>query len=644
MRTRLTPAEALPADGDRATLMSWGFPVTSFAYPFASLNATAKAAVAACGLNSARNLGDIETRFGCTGCGFAEQIPPADPFELRVPDQVDSTWTLADLQKAVTNSETSTSGGWVALTFHHICDGCDVEGLNVTPAVFTAFAQWLAARPTTHNTTVKTVNQVIGGAVKPVVPAELPPPPGPGVNAVQNPGLETIGANGVPQCWIRGGFGANTPTFSNVSPGRTGNVAEQVVMANYVDGDAKLLFTLDMGSCAPTVTPGHSYSLRGWYKSTTVTQFAVYLRNAVGGWEYWTSSPYFAASSGWAQAVWDSGPIPAGYTGLSFGLNLFGNGTLVTDDYALYDVVGAPNPSPTVTRLEGADRYGTAIAISQAYAPGVQRVYVATGTGFADALSAAPAAAKFASPLLLTTPTSMPAAVRAEIARLAPSQIVIVGGPAAVSDSVATALNGIAPVSRIAGADRFATSRAIAANAFPTAATAFLATGMNFPDALSAGPAASHFGGPTILVPGSAGALDAATKASLATLAVTTLKIAGGPSAVSSGIEADAGTLAGVTVQRIAGADRYATAAAINTNAFTPTEATSYIAVGNNFADALVGAALAGWKDGPLYLTPTECLSPHAASGIRRMGSTTVTLFGGTAVLSPNVASLTVCS
>jgi peptidoglycan/xylan/chitin deacetylase (PgdA/CDA1 family) len=349
----LTPTEArAQACQSRATLTSWGFQVTSFAYPYASLNATAKQAVQDCGYNSARNLGDIETRFGCAGCGFAEAIPPGDPFELRVPDQVDSTWTLADLQSTVTNAE-NTGGGWVALTFHHVCDDCDVEGLNITPALFTQFVEWLAARPTTHNTSVKTVHQVVGGTVKPVTGSGFPPAPGPGVNGIQNPSLEASGAGGIPDCFMRAGYGTNGPTFSRVSPGRTGSFAERLVMSNYVDGDAKTIMAMDFGSCAPTVTEGHQYSLRTWYTSTTVTQFAVYLRNGVGGWQYWTSSPWFAAASTYTQAVWESPAIPAGFNGISFGLNLFSNGTLVTDDYALYDLAGAPTTTvpgaPTIT-------------------------------------------------------------------------------------------------------------------------------------------------------------------------------------------------------------------------------------------------------------------------------------------------------
>jgi len=355
----LTPTEArAQACQSRATLTSWGFQVTSFAYPYASLNATAKQAVIDCGYNTARNLGDIETRFGCSGCGFAEAVPPADPFELRVPDQVESNWTLADLQNTVINAENST-GGWIGLTFHHICDSCNVEGLNISPALFTQFVQWLAARPATHNTSVKTVHQVFGGAVKPVSGTTFPPAPAPGVNGIKNPSLEQLGTNGVPDCFMLAGYGTNAPTFSRVSPGRTGNVAEKIVMANYVDGDAKTIMAMDFGSCAPTVTAGHQYSLRTWYTSTVVTQFAVYLRNGEGGWQYWTSSPWFAAASTYTQAVWDSPPIPDGFNGLSFGLNLFSNGQLVTDDYELYDLSGAPTTTvPGTPTISGTAQVG----------------------------------------------------------------------------------------------------------------------------------------------------------------------------------------------------------------------------------------------------------------------------------------------
>ncbi|WP_166874850.1 DUF4214 domain-containing protein [Salinibacterium sp. ZJ450] len=341
---------------DRATLLDWGFQVRSFAYPFASVNDAARAIVSDCGYNNARGLGDVETRFGCAGCGFAEEIPPGDPFVLKAPDQQDSTWTLQDLQTTVINAEErrTTATGWIVLTFHHLCDNaCDA--LAISSTVFGQFTDWLAERATTENTHVRTVGEVVGGAVKPAVSVAgiTPPAPGPGVNGLLNPSLETAGAGGAPQCWQSYGFGTNTPAFAAVNPGRTGNVAERMTMSAYTDGDARLMPVLDLGECAPTVTPGKTYSLRAWYTSTAPTQFAVYLRSGIGTWQYWTSSPLLVAATAYTQAEWTSPAIPAGSTGISFGMNLISTGTLTTDDYALYDTVGAPpvtgTPPPPAT-------------------------------------------------------------------------------------------------------------------------------------------------------------------------------------------------------------------------------------------------------------------------------------------------------
>ena len=156
---------------DRVNLTNWGFAVTSFAYPFASSNAATEGIVRNCGYNSARGLGDIKTRFSCAGCPLAESIPPGNAYNTAAPDQVDNTWTLADLQRSVTQAESV--GGWIQLTFHHIA-ASSADPLNVTPTVFQQFAAWLKARPAT--TTVKTVNQVIGGTLKPAVSGPAVPP------------------------------------------------------------------------------------------------------------------------------------------------------------------------------------------------------------------------------------------------------------------------------------------------------------------------------------------------------------------------------------------------------------------------------------------------------------------------------------
>lgn len=324
---------------DRVNLSNWGFTITDFAYPFAAENASLETIVKNCGFNSARNLGDIKTRFSCAGCPLAETIPPANPYNTAAPDEVDNTWTLADLQNSVTQAEPA--GGWVQLTFHHI-SSTSKDPLNITPTLFNQFATWLKARPAT--TSVKTVAQVIGGTVKPLVSGPPAPPQGTG-NLVKNPSLETL-VNGAPQCWAAGGYGTNTPNFSVVRQAHTGKVAEQLVVTNYVDGDAKLLPTLDLGGCSPTATPGHTYTLGAWYKSTTNTQFELYYRTGLGSWTYWTSSPWFAAATTYQKATWTTPALPAGASGISFGLNLFSNGTLTTDDYEMFDVGNPPPPPP----------------------------------------------------------------------------------------------------------------------------------------------------------------------------------------------------------------------------------------------------------------------------------------------------------
>jgi hypothetical protein len=88
-------------------------------------------------------------------------------------------------------------------------------------------------------------------------------------------------------------------------------------------------------------------------------------------------------------------------------------------------------------RQGGADRYATAATISAwTYAPGVPVVYIASGKGFADALAGAPAAGTAGGPLLLVPNTSIPAVVAAELDRLDPARIIVLGGPASVSDAV----------------------------------------------------------------------------------------------------------------------------------------------------------------------------------------------------------------
>jgi putative cell wall-binding protein len=101
--------------------------------------------------------------------------------------------------------------------------------------------------------------------------------------------------------------------------------------------------------------------------------------------------------------------------------------------------------SGTVTRLAGADRYATAVAVSQATtATGFDgTVYIATGRSFPDGVAGTPAAVRSGGPMLLVPAGSLPANVAAELRRLRPGRVVILGGTSAISEGVVDAIRGL---------------------------------------------------------------------------------------------------------------------------------------------------------------------------------------------------------
>ncbi|NEN07237.1 hypothetical protein G3T36_15350 [Diaminobutyricibacter tongyongensis] len=301
---------------------------------------------------------------------------------------------------------------------------------------------------------------------------------------------------------------------------------------------------------------------------------------------------------------------------------------------------------PTVSRLAGPDRYSVAVAVSKSGFPGTAAtVYIAAGSAFPDALGAAPAAAHTDAPLLLVPGTSIPSVVVSELTRLRPATIVVVGGTGSVSATVLAQLRAYASktVIRIGGTDRFDTSRKLAAYAFPGgSATAFIANGLNFPDAVSAGAAAGSVSAPIILVNGAKATIDDGTATTIDRLHATSFAIAGGTASISAGIAAQLGARPGATVERYGGADRYQTSEAINRAFFTST-ATTYLASGLAFPDALGGAARAGAIPAALYAIPQNCVPSSVLADIQSSGSTKVVVLGGTGALGTGVDTLTPC-
>lgn len=264
--------------------------------------------------------------------------------------------------------------------------------------------------------------------------------------------------------------------------------------------------------------------------------------------------------------------------------------------------------------------------------------YIASGVAFPDALSAGAAAAKLHGTLLLTPPGGLDSRVAAELVRLHPARIVVVGGPAALSEQVVSDLQSLpitATVKRIFGADRFATSRAVVTYAFGMSIPdLYLVTGNAFPDALAAAAAGSATGRPVLLTNGSLESPDAATIAALQSWGTSHVTVVGGIASVSAGIESGLG--AGISVTRSAGPDRFATAAAL-ARTLTPSGA-AYLANGLLFPDALTSAVLAATQPGPLLLTVGYCAPTSTLSTVIDTSVSHVVLIGGLAVQDDSVA------
>jgi len=180
-------------------------------------------------------------------------------------------------------------------------------------------------------------------------------------------------------------------------------------------------------------------------------------------------------------------------------------------------------------RLAGTDRFSTATAIANALGnPSV--ILEATGTDFADALSAGAAAAKAGGAVLLTNGSTQSPATAAYLSAHPADKSTAVGGPAAAADPSAVA---------VSGPDRFATAVMVAQHFFTSPATLGFASGLAFPDALAGGGAIGATGGPMLLVP-ACGSLPSALASYLgSSTGVTSGSLYGGTSAVGDDVLAE---------------------------------------------------------------------------------------------------------
>jgi hypothetical protein len=301
--------------------------------------------------------------------------------------------------------------------------------------------------------------------------------------------------------------------------------------------------------------------------------------------------------------------------------NFTESGTATYDEAA----TGGVPPLDTLTRLAGADRTLTAIAVSQnGFENGVAGAVVITRSDlYPDALSGTPLAVHENAPMLFTAPTTLNPGTEAELQRVLPAgrTVYVLGGSAAIAPATTARLSQDGyRVVRLAGATRFDTAVAIA-RYLGTPNDILLATGMDQGDALAAGAAAAKLGGVVVLTDD--GVMPAVTTAYLASENGVAQFALGGPAAAAA-----------PSATPLVGADRYATSVLV-AQRFFPTPTVVGFANGFAFPDAMSGGTAMGEKHGPLILVAPDVL-PQSVGGYLRSVSTTVTtafVYGGTAVI-----------
>lgn len=149
-----------------------------------------------------------------------------------------------------------------------------------------------------------------------------------------------------------------------------------------------------------------------------------------------------------------------------------------------------------VQRIGGMDRYETAAKIAKELGYKGKAV-ITTGEDFHDALTVSPLAAYEGIPILLTLPYELPSHTKEALQFVAPTEITVVGNSTNVNDSVFAQLSN---AKRISGTDIYRSAVEVAKSFGADTGRIFLATGKDFPDALSGSGLAAKYNSPILFV------------------------------------------------------------------------------------------------------------------------------------------------
>lgn len=296
----------------------------------------------------------------------------------------------------------------------------------------------------------------------------------------------------------------------------------------------------------------------------------------------------------------------------------------------------------TANRLAGSDRYGTAQTVATDTFTSAPEVVLASGLNYPDALAANYLAGRIHGPILLTDPNSLSSETVSAMKSLGTTGVDVVGGPSAVSSNVISQLKADGyQVNQIYGSDRYGTAEAIAelfpasfvGTIGPVGPTAIVTTGLNFADALAAGPISYAQSVPLLLTDPSS--LSSETQTALTNLGIKSVLLLGGTAAVSANVQDQIQNM-GISVTRIAGADRTDTAAQLATQieystlGWVPSHVN--LARGDDYPDALAGGPHGGVSKSAIVLTEDpNTLGSYTTTFLQDESSTvaSIDVFGG---------------
>ncbi|GEM_PF-1149364 len=290
-------------------------------------------------------------------------------------------------------------------------------------------------------------------------------------------------------------------------------------------------------------------------------------------------------------------------------------------------------PVAGITRYAGSNRYRTSVEIADALKEQLnlskfEAAVIASGENYPDALAGSYLAIQNDAPLLLVNKSSVGIIsdyIKSNVRE--GGKVYILGGSAVVPEDVVGALDGY-DCTRLYGSTRYDTCLAILKEAgVENDSHVIVCSGSNYADAL----AASATGDPILLV---GDALNDAQKSLLAGKSGLRFTVLGGESVVSAKVAEDLGKYG--SVDRIAGKDRYETAALVAENY---TSDTVVLAYGLDYPDGLCGGPLAHALGAPLMLTTNNASSQKAAkAAAKKIGATNPIVLGGETIVSDDAA------